>query len=90
MARGMTDKPDYTTMSGAVFQRAVGADPEKEWAEAVIQNALWLRSFEGIVKAAGGPDGNQQAVVASWFPGRDGRRGACAGAAAQLGQAGRE
>ena len=32
----MTDAPDYTTMSGAEFRRAVGADPEK-WAEAFIQ-----------------------------------------------------
>ena len=33
----MSDKlPDYTTMSGAEFQRAVGADPEK-WAEALSQ-----------------------------------------------------
>ena len=29
---------DYNTMSGAEFQRAVGADPEK-WAEAFIQRA---------------------------------------------------
>ena len=58
--------PDYTKLSGAEFQRAVGADPEK-WAEAFIQNALWLRSFEGVVKAAGGPEGNQQGVVAGWF-----------------------
>ena len=34
----MTDKPDYTTMSGAEFQRAVGADPDK-WAEAFAQRA---------------------------------------------------
>jgi hypothetical protein len=57
---------DYTKLSGAEFQRAVGVDPEK-WAEAFIQNTLWLRSFEGVVKAFGGPDGNQQAVVAGWF-----------------------
>ncbi len=31
-------QPDYTTMSGAEFQRAVGADPAK-WAEAFIQRA---------------------------------------------------
>jgi len=30
--------PDYTTMTGAQFQRAVGADPEK-WAEAFMQHA---------------------------------------------------
>jgi len=30
------DTPDYTTMSGAQFARAVGADPEK-WAEAFVQ-----------------------------------------------------
>ena len=50
----------------AEFQRAVGTDPEK-WAEAFIQSALWLQSFRGIVQAAGGPEGNQQAVVAGWF-----------------------
>lgn len=33
----MTDAPpDYTTMSGAEFQRAVGTDPDK-WAEAFMQ-----------------------------------------------------
>jgi hypothetical protein len=34
--------PDYTTMTGAEFQRAVGTDPER-WAEAFMQrhrNAL--------------------------------------------------
>jgi len=30
--------PDYTTMTGAQFQRAVGADPEK-WAEAFMRHA---------------------------------------------------
>lgn len=35
----MTDAPpDYTTMSGAEFQRAVGVDPEK-WAEAYVQKS---------------------------------------------------
>ena len=35
----MTDTPpDYTAMSGAEFQRAVGTDPEK-WAEAYMQCA---------------------------------------------------
>ncbi len=29
-------QPDYTTMSGAEFQRAVGADPAK-WAAAFVQ-----------------------------------------------------
>jgi hypothetical protein len=57
---------DYMKLSGAEFQRAVGVDPEK-WAEAFIQSALWLRSFEGVVKALGGPEGNQQQVVAGWF-----------------------
>jgi hypothetical protein len=32
--------PDYTTMSGAEFQRAVGVDPEK-WAVAMLQ-AMYL------------------------------------------------
>jgi hypothetical protein len=63
----MTDEPpDYMGMNGAEFRRAVGTDPEK-WAEAFIQSALWLQSFRGIVQAAGGPAGNQQAVVAGWF-----------------------
>lgn len=35
----MTDAPDYTTMSGADFQQAVGADPEK-WAVAFSQTHL--------------------------------------------------
>ena len=66
----MTAKPpDYTTMSGAEFQRAVGADPEK-WAEAVLQDwqtnpraqvatirdwlCDWLRDFgNATVKAQG-------------------------------------
>ena len=30
------EPPDYTTMTGAQFQRAVGVDPER-WAEAFIQ-----------------------------------------------------
>ena len=35
----MSDNPpDYTAMSGAEFQRAVGTDPEK-WAEAYMQCA---------------------------------------------------
>jgi hypothetical protein len=35
----MPDKPpDYTTMSGAEFRRAVGADPKK-WATAFVQRA---------------------------------------------------
>ena len=58
--------PDYTAMNGAEFKRAVGVDPDK-WAEAFIQSAFWLQSFRGIVQAAGGPEGNQQAVVAGWF-----------------------
>jgi len=33
----MTDFPDYTTMTGAQFQSAVGADPEK-WAMAFTQD----------------------------------------------------
>jgi hypothetical protein len=32
----MSEHPDYTTMSGAEFQRAVGTDPEK-WADAFAQ-----------------------------------------------------
>lgn len=32
------DVPDYTAMSGAEFQRAVGTDPER-WAEAYTQCA---------------------------------------------------
>lgn len=56
----MTDKPDYTTMSGAEFRRAVGTDQHK-WAEAFRQRAAamseplsdglrdelaqWLRDF---------------------------------------------
>lgn len=32
----MTDEPDYTTLSGAEFQRAVGVDPAK-WAAACCQ-----------------------------------------------------
>jgi hypothetical protein len=49
----MTDAPpDYTTMSGAEFQRAVGTDPER-WAEAFCQTVK-LRGFE--------PD-----LVGSWF-----------------------
>lgn len=34
----MTDTPDYTTMTGAAFQRVVGHDPDK-WAEAFVQRA---------------------------------------------------
>ena len=41
----MTDAPDYTTMSGAEFQRAVGADPEK-WAEAYCQRSAHLTHKE--------------------------------------------
>jgi hypothetical protein len=41
----MTDKPpDYTTMSGAEFQRAVGADPTK-WAEAFAQRAAAMNEL---------------------------------------------
>jgi hypothetical protein len=55
---------DYTRLSGAEFQRAVGADPEK-WAEAFRQRELpnididtdeiaaWFRdAMEAAVKAA--------------------------------------
>lgn len=48
----MTDKPDYTTMSGAQFQRAVGTDPDK-WGAAFCQTVA-LRGFE--------PE-----LVGSWF-----------------------
>ena len=59
--------PDYTTMSGAEFRRAVGADPEK-WATAFSQRAAamselisddlqdelaqWFRDFGAAVVAA--------------------------------------
>jgi hypothetical protein len=55
---------DYTKLSGAEFQRVVGADPEK-WAEAFMQRELpdtdiataeiarWFRdAMEAAVKAA--------------------------------------
>lgn len=59
----MTDKPDYTTMSGAEFKRAVGADQHK-WAEAFEQQSqrsitgdeAWLRTHEQRVE-----------YLASWF-----------------------
>jgi hypothetical protein len=60
----VSDKtPDYTTMSGAEFQRAVGVDPEK-WAEAFEQRSqrsiagdeAWLRTHEQRV-----------AYLARWF-----------------------
>ena len=35
----MAAQPDYTTMSGAEFQRAVGVDPKK-WAAAFMQRHL--------------------------------------------------
>lgn len=37
MRSDMTDAPDYTAMSGADFQRAVGVDPER-WAAAFTQH----------------------------------------------------
>jgi hypothetical protein len=70
----MTAKPkqmtDYTKLSGAEFQRAVGADPEK-WAEAFMQQdclsgrdidviAGWFRdAMEAAVKAAHSGDWRQ-------------------------------
>ena len=56
----MTDAPDYTTMSGAEFQRAVGADPEK-WAEAFDQAVL--------AKAGNEPRGHDERVAfwLGWF-----------------------
>ena len=64
-------KPDYTTMSGAEFKRAVGADPEK-WAEAFIQRGhmpvfiranmvAWFRdAMEAAVKHAVAPRWKEQ------------------------------
>ena len=64
---------DYTKLSGAEFQRAVGVDPEK-WAEAFIQRAekderlglstdnvaSWFRdAMEAAVKAAHSGDWRQ-------------------------------
>jgi hypothetical protein len=55
----MTDTPpDYTTMSGAEFQRAVGADPEK-WAEAFCQSIAYSRCGERLTLDRG--------FVLSWF-----------------------
>lgn len=51
----MTDTPDYTTMSGAEFQRAVGADPEK-----------WAAAFCQAMKADG-YDRMSIALVSKWF-----------------------
>lgn len=59
----MTDKPtDYTKLSGAEFQREVGADPEK-WAEAFCQTVK-LRGFEDELVASWFRDAMQAAVKA--------------------------
>lgn len=47
----MTDTPDYTTMTGAAFQRAVGHDPDK-WAEAMYQNMNLPANSAGNLAAA--------------------------------------
>jgi hypothetical protein len=52
------EQPDYTTMSGAEFQRVVGADPEK-WAAAFVAryasaDHVWL-------------PGDREQYVARWF-----------------------
>ncbi len=67
----MTDQPDYTTMSGAEFQRAVGADPDK-WAEAFLQRRHMLD-----VKSL-----DLQVWVRGWF--RDAMDAACRDAKVRL------
>jgi hypothetical protein len=52
----VTDAPDYTTMSGAEFQRAVGADPEK-WAAALSQ----------FLTSAAPPGTPPAPLLTSWF-----------------------
>ena len=54
------DQPDYTTMSGAQFQRAVGADPER-----------WAAAFLAAYAAADcvRTDADRQAFVAGWLRG---------------------
>jgi len=52
------DQPDYTTMSGAQFQRAVGVDPQK-----------WAAAFLAAYAAADHvrTDADRLAFVASWL-----------------------
>ncbi len=54
----MTDVPDYSTMSGAEFQRAVGVDPAK-WASAFLA----AYAAHDAVRT----DRDRQAFVASWM-----------------------
>jgi hypothetical protein len=52
--------PDYTKLSGAEFQRAVGVDPEK-WAEAFVQS--WAFGVHPGVKDRA----EKVAQTADWF-----------------------
>ncbi len=56
------DYRDYTTMSGAEFQRAVGADPAK-WAEAMYQV---MHQSETVAKELQNRDG-RVAFISRWF-----------------------
>ena len=75
MENRLTDEqPDYTTMTGAQFRRAVGVDPEK-WAMAFTQS-----KSEGITDAAILERRMQE--VLPWF--RDAMTAAAAAAPSQI------
>jgi len=57
----MTDEPDYTAMSGAEFQRAVGADPAK-WAAAFCQRMVSETARQNHIHVVISPE-----TVAVWF-----------------------